>query len=259
MTCHGLSPDRAAAFELQDAIAFRLADAIISPSRHWAERLQRDYEVCDVDVVPYGLDLHRYPLLEARAEFQAPVLRVLILSELTHRKGIDVLLDAIPTVLRAFPNVEFHFWGKGDSAELYRSRALAMSEASGRLFFPGFMQDPYPRLAEFDLLCLPTLSDNLPLSIMEAMLAGLPVLSTRVGGIPELLGQSGCGDLVDPGSAGALAKAMVGLLNLGRPALRLLGRKGRDRARDAFAIVPAVDRLEALYIRAGGKATNGRR
>lgn len=247
VTCHGMCPGREAAFDLQDAIAFRLADAVVSPSHFWAERLARDYGICGVRVIPYGLDLDRYPPLQPADGSESSAMRVLVLSELTRRKGIDILIDAIPGVLRDLEDVEFHFFGTGSEEESLRERASGVQGAAERIFFHGFVRDPYRKLAEFDLLCLPTRSDNLPLSIMEAMLAGLPVLSTRVGGIPELVERAGCGVVVEAGSAQALADAMIRLLKLGHKELRRLGNDGFDLARGTFSIAPAVDRLLALY------------
>src|SRR6185436_6278968 len=105
--------------------------------------------------------------------------------ELTARKGQDVLISAMAKVWVTYPEVELYLAGDGDARESLRAQARAIDPEEQRIFFRGFVEKPYRMPSHFDLMCLPTRSDNQPVSIVEAMLAGLPVVSTTVGGIPE--------------------------------------------------------------------------
>jgi glycosyltransferase involved in cell wall biosynthesis len=246
-TCHGMAPERDSAFKLQDALAYRSADSVISPSSYWAQIIQRDYGVPNVAVVPYGLDLKKYPVFPVGVQKQGVPYRILVLCELTRRKGVDLLLDAVPQVIQCVEKAEFHIFGSGDAEEALKKQACELSEGGDRVFFHGRVEWPYPHFPDFDLLCLPTRSDNMPLAIMEAMLAGLPVLSTRVGGIPEIVEKSGCGVLAAPDCASNLADKMIRILNLGRAELLDKGKKGFDWARQRFDVSSCVDSLESLY------------
>jgi glycosyltransferase involved in cell wall biosynthesis len=112
-------------------------------------------------------------------------------------------------------------------------------------------------LAAADVFCLPSTYEGLPLAILEAMAAGLPVVATAVSGNPEAVEHGRSGLLVPAESARALAEALVALLN-DPTRRRAMGAEGRRRARERFAI----DRVAAEHLRllrrlAGAPATDG--
>ncbi|HEX2044484.1 MAG TPA: glycosyltransferase family 4 protein, partial [Gaiellaceae bacterium] len=120
-------------------------------------------------------------------------------------KGIDVLLDACAHV--GAPLV-LHVFGEGAERAALESRAARLGVDAR---FHGFVADLPDRLGGLDLFVLPSRGDNLPLAVMEALAAGLPVVATRVGGIPELVGDGETGLVVDPDDAPALAAAIAAL------------------------------------------------
>jgi len=112
------------------------------------------------------------------------------------------------------------------------------------------MPDEYRRC---DLFALPTLADNTPVTLMEAMASGLPAVATAVGGIPELVIPGVTGRLVPPGDRPALAAAMEGLL-ADPGARRRMGAAGRQVAETRFARQRMVSELEEIYGVARGRA-----
>ena len=102
---------------------------------------------------------------------------VTTVSVLREGKGIEVLLDAVPMV----PDARFVIVGDGPLREKLEARAV------DRVTWTGFRRDVPELLARSDLFVLPSLGDAYPTVLMEAMAAGLPVVSTRVGGIPEIV------------------------------------------------------------------------
>jgi glycosyltransferase involved in cell wall biosynthesis len=242
-TCHGWNPSRPVEQDLQDARAFAMADGVTSPSTYWAERVARLAGIPSVKVLPYGFDLRRYPELDAAARggglglgesaarhWRNPssglVQRIICLAELTARKGQDVLISAMPRVWETYPEVELYIAGDGDASVSLRTQARGVDPGERRILFRGFIEQPYRILHHFDLMCLPTRSDNQPVSIVEGMLAGLPVVSTTVGGIPEQIAMGGSGACVPPDDAVALASALVSQLD----------RRARDNGRSARQI-----------------------
>jgi glycosyltransferase involved in cell wall biosynthesis len=105
------------------------------------------------------------------------------------------------------------------------------------------MPDEYRR---GDLFVLPTLSDNTPVTLMEAMACGLPVVATAVGGIPELVVPGATGRLVPPGDVSALAAAIEGLL-ADRETRRRMGSASRKTAETKFGRQRMVSELEEIY------------
>ncbi|MFL5767598.1 MAG: glycosyltransferase, partial [Actinomycetota bacterium] len=109
-----------------------------------------------------------------------------------------------------------------------------------------YRKDAADLLPAFDVFCLPSLHEGLPLSLLEALAVGVPVVATSVGGVPEALANGG-GAVVPPSDAGALATALLELL--GDPGRRArLSAEGSVAAR-AFDIRKTVRRTEALYLR----------
>jgi glycosyltransferase involved in cell wall biosynthesis len=245
-TCHGWGPDRPAAFDLQDAIAFSLCDAVTSPSRAWADIVRERTGVAHVGTLACGLDLCRYPHIERTAREDEPR-RVVCIGELTARKGHDVLLEAMESVWQRLPNAELHVIGDGDAREAMRALAARVDPTGARVVFHGTVDAPYALLDRFDLFALASRSDNQPIATIEAMLAGLPVVGTRVGGIAELIEESRCGLVVPSETPSALAAALTVLLEATESGRRELGAAGERFARSRFDVRTQVTALDRLY------------
>jgi glycosyltransferase involved in cell wall biosynthesis len=243
-TCHGWSPDRAAAFDLQDALAFSLADAIISPSAYWARRVAElsGASGARLHVIPNGVDLRDYPAVR-RDSRGGNARRIACVGELTHRKGQDVLLDAMPLIWAHEPSAELHLFGDGDLADVIRARARALDPDGRRVIVRGHVPRPYTELASFDVFCLPTRSDNQPLAIVEALLAGVPVVATDVGGIPEMITGPHAGAVVPPDAAAPLAEAVLRVGKAQRPAAMTI----RLEAEATYSLTACAARTVAVY------------
>jgi glycosyltransferase involved in cell wall biosynthesis len=116
-----------------------------------------------------------------------------------------------------------------------------------RVFFHGAVAHPYDQLANFDLFVLASRSDNLPVAILEAMLAGLPIVATAVGGVPDLISAAGCGRALPPESSAALAEAILAMVDQGQRKLAALGRKGERFGRRHFDVRFAALKIERIY------------
>ncbi len=247
-TCHGWNPARPAEYDAQDAAAYQLCDVVTSPSRFWADRLKRVMRVPQVELVPYGLDLSAEPRDEPNRTTGA-ALRIVTVCELTHRKGVDVLLDAMTLLWRDLPDATLDIFGRGDSEDELRNQAARADPGGRRIRFEGWLQHPRNRLPLFSLFCLASRSDNYPLAIMEAMLSGLPVVSTRVGGIAEAIDESGCGHVVPAEHPGLLAEAMRHFLT-DKTAAATAGARGRAYARTRFDVTARRADVRGLVPRA---------
>ena len=174
-------------------------------------------------------------------------------------KGIGVLVDAIPEILDQVPAAHFAFAGASEAE--FRSLTDARKLPMDHLHFLGKL--PYDALpgayASADVAVAPTFRDNVPFWVLEAMSSGVPVVASRIGGIPELVTEGKTGTLVPPGSPSALAEAVIRLLR--DPDLREeLGRAARQSAVDRFTWSRAADETLELYrSTAAGHGANGHR
>jgi glycosyltransferase involved in cell wall biosynthesis len=186
------------------------------------------------------------PLPERRAARTGGGLcRIVVLGLLGPRKGTPELLDALAApAMRELP-WEAVIAGNGD-VEVSRQRAAALG-LTDRVQIPGWVDAATAAslLAAADIFVLPSHNEGLPVSILEAMGASLPVVTTPVGAIPELV-VAETGILVAPGSVSQLAEALEALVK--NPELRLqLGAAGRERVEQHFRIEATAERFVSIY------------
>ena len=147
-------------------------------------------------------------------------------SRLDRAKGVLVLLDAFRALAGKWPELRLRLVGDGDASHALSKR---IGELGGRVEASGFAEGDVTVLLEsFRLYVFPSFHEGLPYSILEAMRAGCTIVSTSVGGIPEILRDGVEGLLVPPRDAGALSKAIDRLLS-DEDEARRLGRAARER------------------------------
>ena len=179
-----------------------------------------------------------------RPRTDAPL--VLFMGELGQRKGALDLVAAAEGVLRAAPKARFALYGNGD-VEGVRA-AVAARGLGDRVSVPGWISGDARLVAlrEAALLVLPSSQEGLPMSILEAMGAGLPVVATPVGGVAEAVMDGETGALVPPGDVAALERALLALVT--DPSARLRqGVAGRRRAEELFDLDVVTEQLRALW------------
>lgn len=246
-TCHGWGAGRPPDFDLEDALAYQLCDSVTTYSSYWADRLNSDLGVCSPKIILMGLNLDRFPPLPKKRLYELPPARIVTVCELTPRKGVDILLNAMPMLWEQMPNAEIHIIGHGDAVDDLRLLGATIDPEMRRVFFHGAVANPYARLGDFDLFVLASRSDNLPVVLLEAMLARLPIVATAVGGIPELISAAKCGTIVMPESTAALAEGIIAALTMGRRMMASIGREGERYVRDRLDVGKTVLELERVY------------
>ena len=170
------------------------------------------------------------------------------MARLQDQKGPPDLIAAL-TILRERGTLpRFAIVGSGPMEDWVAQR-LAEEDFGDRVMLRPFEPPVWPRLAAFDAFVLPSLWEGLPIAVLEAMAAGLPVVSTTVNGIPEAVEHEESGLLVPPGDPPALADAIERVA--GDAELRArLGERGRRRYEQQFTLDRMIDRFEELYAEA---------
>lgn len=166
---------------------------------------------------------------------------VLTLARLNEQKGHRYLLEAAAQV----PEARFVLAGDGPARAELEARARSLGLA-GRVDFLGHRTDVPELLAGCDLFVLPSLFEGHPLSILEAMAAGRPVVATAVGGTAEAVRHGETGLLVPPADPAALAAAIRTIL-ADRPLADRLAVAGRARVRRELAAETMVHRVTEIY------------
>ena len=162
-------------------------------------------------------------------------------------KDIHTLLRVAAETLRLLPASRFlHYGSVSPGEEAYGRSCLALHARLGlgdRFRFMGRTTDPIGAVRDADVVLMTSISEGLPMSILEAMGEGRPVVSTGVGGVPDVV--TGCGVVTKPGDAHGLAMAVVMLLRNPELAVRL-GRRGHARLGRIFNKAACVDGYRAL-------------
>ncbi len=175
----------------------------------------------------------------------APLLGAI--GRLHPQKDFGTLLAAVAQLRRQVPDAHLLLVGDGELREelVNHARSLGLGDC---VTFAGHRTHIPEILAAIDVFTLTSLWEGLPNVILEAMAAGLPVVATRVGGVPEVVVAGETGLLVPPRDPDALSRAIVTLLR--DPALRqTMGRAGQERVRHRFSVEQMVRRTESLYER----------
>jgi glycosyltransferase involved in cell wall biosynthesis len=208
-----------------------------------------------VVVIPNGADVERIRSRalsreEARRSLGLPLETPIVgtVGGITAKKGHRVLVEAARHVVTRIPNATFAFVGLPIDADGVR-RAISAAGLGERVILCGYREEAARLIRAFDVVCLPSLHEGLPLSLLEALALGIPCVATAVGGVPEVL-EEGAGVLVPPADAVSLASALLDLLE--RPE-RAAGLSAAARATsERFDVRETVRRTEALYVETVG-------
>jgi glycosyltransferase involved in cell wall biosynthesis len=246
-------PDRSAYLQLR-ALA-RGVDRYLAVSREIAAELveRLGWPAEKIDVVYNAVDVARVEV-EAppglREELGGSETRPLVLTpaRLDAQKGHRALLEAIPQV----PDAVFLFAGEGPERAGLEALAAQLGIAE-RVRFLGRREDIPQLLAACDVFALPSLYEGSSLAVLEAMAAGIPIVSSAIGGTEELIDDGRSGILVAPGDSEALAAALRRLLDDGELRKSLAGR-ARERVEAGLTRQATASRVEAVYRELLGEA-----
>ncbi len=229
---------------------FRRAQHIVSWS-HWGKRGLVDAYGVDatrVTVIAPGVDVERWARPDAPAVAAGQPVRVLFVGGDLRRKGGDLLIDAVRALNleSGLPSIELHLVTGAD-----------VSEEPGVVVHRGLTSNSPELIAQYhaaDIFCLPTLGDCLPMVLAEAAAAGLPLISTDVGAISEIVRPGSTGALVPPSDRDALRDALRQLVADGEMRRRL-GAGARALAEADHDARANARRIAALLEGAAGLRT----
>lgn len=197
-------------------------------------------------ITPNGADPERFHA-PPRIPKERPV--VLTMARIYSLKGIEFLLRAALAIRRKSIPVLFRILGEVADKEYYQDcrRFIAENKLDEIVEF-GTTKTPAAALRDADVFCLPSISEGMPYSILEAMFSALPIVASDVGNISEMLGDTGI--VVPPADPESLARALLSLLENPESAhaYRIsLGQAAHKRAQSLYTTKQAVDRFKNLY------------
>jgi colanic acid/amylovoran biosynthesis glycosyltransferase len=237
-------------FEIGLPQIFSAASVIVAVSDFAANELRDRFSdaASRVHRIYNGIDCDKFHPAEP-----SPPPLILSIGRLINKKGFDVLIDACASLRNSGQEFQCEIIGEGPlSAQLQARIDRHNLNKQVRLAGPRPQSEIAARLSKATLLVLPCrvdtdgAMDNLPTVVMEAMASALPVVSTNVGGIPEMVRDGETGLLVSQNDPNATAEALSRLI-ANRELAQSFGRKGRERAKELFSIQKNVYALRKIF------------
>ena len=234
-------------------LSWRWQDAVIAVSPAVAESIAaRLASRVPVEVILNGVNLDRFRCSPeggtmVRAEFEIPAGAPVVgtVAVFRRQKRLDLWLEVAEGLLRRLPGCHFLLIGDGPlRAEI--EALIGARKLGDRVHLAGLQEDVRPYLSAMDLYLSSSQFEGLPIAVLEAMAMELPVASTAVGGIPEVVVSGETGVLVPPGDVARLEGAVFELLR-DDDARRRMGRAGRERIVGELGLERMVGRQECLY------------
>ena len=196
----------------------QFSDMVIALSSGWREKIGRmKGNKKNIQVIPNGIVTRPFnPPPEKQSKFCDDQVRVLFVGLLGKQKGIYDLIDVIPDIIKSHPKTQFIIVGSEESPRIIQELSAAIpAQYCSHVHFRGplFGRDKIKEYKEADIFVLPSYAENFPLVMLEAMAAGLPLIITRVGAVPDVIKHEVNGLLIDPGDKKALKESILRLIN----------------------------------------------
>lgn len=228
---------------------------VVGVSEHTAQNLIKYERISPKKIMTImnGIDERKYNIVVSKNEKRkelglsgnGPILGLAV--RLTELKGVTYLLQAMPEVIRKFPDINLVIAGDGLLSEKLKKEAFSL-EIDKNVFFVGPRLDIPELLRLFDLYVLPSLSEGLPMVLLEAMAACCPIIATNVGGVPTVInhGKNGC--LIKPRDPEKLASEIITLL-LDKNLRERYVQNGIKIFKEKFTAEVMTRKYEQLYLR----------
>lgn len=245
---------RVSVYEMLDRLLIRSADRVVAVSEAQAKRLQRAFiPKGKIAVVANAVTMKEDKNSRGGCTYGIrkelglnPDCRLLLTAgRLSPEKGHRYLLSAMRSIVDVFPDVHLLIAGDGQLREKLEKQSVTL-QCHKHVHFLGFRRDLISLFEQVDVFVLPSLSEGLPNVIIESMILGVPVVATRVGGVPEIVNHEHTGLLVDAKQPAALTKAIAELLDDYEAASEMSIRAKEFVARHHSA-EQQTDRLLKLY------------
>jgi len=207
----------------------------------------------NVVLLPNGIDCAPFDAIPTVRSFPDKPLRLLYIGRIAREKGVYEIIQGMRLALEM--GVEARLIVAGNGAELPRLRRYSQALGLGaRVCFTGavFGADKVKLLEGCDAFLLPSYSEGLPYALLESMAAGVPVIATPVGAIPDVVADGTHGILVRPRDGKEIAAALATLC-LDRERLSWMSRACRRRIRAAYSIDRVAGEFSLLYAELSGR------
>lgn len=213
-------------------------------------------KICKIEklvTIHNGLDFDEFNRIffsshDKRAELGLTVQNFVIgtVANFYTTKGLKYLIVAAEAVVKKFPNTRFIIVGDGE-LRFEIEKQIKDLNLQDKIILTGFQKDIHSYLKTFDLFVLSSVKEGLPFCLLEASAAGLPIVATKVGGIPEIVESEKSGLLVEPAKPQLLADAIVKIMK-NENLICKYGQFGMNNIKNKFDLKNNLKRIREIYV-----------
>ena len=239
---------------IMNRILSKITDKIVAVSEDVKEDIMR-YDRIDpskIEVIPNGIDVERFNpeknTTDIRKEFSLEEDDIVIgfVGRIVPAKGLEYLLNALPYLKEEFKSIKLLIVGEGSLVEKLKERAKK-NNIFDNILFIGRRRDIPEILASINIFVMPSIAEGLPNALLEAMAMGKPIVTTEVGGIPEIVKNGFNGLLVPPRDTLSLSKAIKELISNDQLAAKL-GQAASNLVHNNLSIKAIAQKWQSLYL-----------
>jgi glycosyltransferase involved in cell wall biosynthesis len=169
------------------------------------------------------------------------------IGRLSPEKGYGLLVEAAASLIREGRNLKLALLGEGELRGYLEKKAVGLGLKS-HVYFPGYVENARHYLPLFGLFAMPSLTEGLPMVLLEAMNEGVPIVATLVGGIPEVLDEGRAGLLIRPGDIDDLKRAIIAVMDdVGSAQER--AKAAKRRVRELYSSRAMAEKYGRIYTR----------
>ncbi len=223
-----------------------VSDSIVVLSESWLPNIQKMTNNLHLSALMNPVNLKEYPNRDIEKSNGREHFEIVFLGALSRAKGVYDLIESFPEILYQVPMARLHLCGIGPIEEM--KELCKELKIENVVTFHGWVsgKEKISIVINSDMLILPSYNEGLPVSVIEAMAAGLPVVCTPVGGVPDIFENGLNGFLFPPGDKKALVRQVVKLAK--DPSLRIqMSKTNRNTAEDLFDLEKIIERLGSVY------------
>ena len=239
-------------YALLDLLLIRFAKKVVTVSDVIAVKLRK----CGVSsqkiiVIDNGIDLQRFSsqrrnnLLKEYLGIEKESKVIGTIARLTKEKGHIYLIEAAKNIVSVFPSTKFLIVGDGSERDRLEKRVMQLG-LKDKVIFTGQRKDIIDILSILDIFVLPSITEGLPIALLEASALRLPVVATSVGAVPKVIIDRETGLLIEPGRPEQLIRAISQLLS-NQERARQFGNQAYRKVEKEFSAKSMADRYFNLY------------
>jgi len=197
-----------------------------------------------IEVTPFGVDMEMF---SPQPDRDPKYITIGMVKRMAPKYGPEFLIKAFAIVNKNYTNLRLILVGGGTQEEELKSLAHSLGITEKCQFVGAVPHKDVPRwLNRFDIYCAPSVSESFGVAVVEASACGLPVIVSRVGGLPEVVQNNKTGIIIPPKDVAALARALETLIT-NEELRKSMGKSGREFVQQFYDWELCVDKMEQLY------------